>query len=329
MPVTHDDARTQRDGENQRDEIARQRTTIEQLATKIAEIQRQLEQAQQRAPGAEPQGQGNGVPAADIGDILNAFTSGQSEIKFPKFEDESKTNPVKYIDDLERYFRVKNVGPARKLLTVESTLEGKARTWLDLSEGIDSYETFKNQFLEKFYSVPIRIEIKKKWTDEKYKPYEGGLQSYFYRKLKEATHFIPKLSIYEINYMICQQFPVWVRESLASIKYEETDAIGRTLANLDAVRIEKEREATRRQSAYSNRPNDPVRVRNIQRHDYQARNYEYGRPNSDGRYGQNVGEREYNRAPLPDMRYPPPQLINRRVNDAERPQSHLNGQRMQ
>jgi len=46
---------------------------------------------------------------------------------------------------------------------------------------------------------------------------------------------------YEKNYIIIQQFPSWVKESLATVNFENSKTIGRTLANLDAVRMEKQK----------------------------------------------------------------------------------------
>lgn len=58
-------------------------------------------------------------------------------------------------------------------------------------------------------------------------------------QIKESKYFIPKLSDYEINYKIIQQYPTWVKETLATINYADSNLISQTLANLDIVFEEK------------------------------------------------------------------------------------------
>ena len=58
---------------------------------------------------------------------------------------------------------------------------------------------------------------------------------------------------YEKHYIITKQFPWWVQEALASANYDDSNPIVNTLANLDAIRFEKN--AKRESRQYFNNEN--------------------------------------------------------------------------
>lgn len=149
---------------------------------------------------------------------------------------------MEFVEGLEKFFKIKNVKDDRKMLIVEHALEGKASLWLDLRQNIQNYNEFKEQFLDEFYSVPTRVQFKNSWMGCRYDSDKDSLQTYYYRQLKESRYFIPRLSDYEINYQIIQQYPNWVKETLATINYNNESLIGQTLANLDGIRRQRERE---------------------------------------------------------------------------------------
>ena len=62
---------------------------------------------------------------------------------------------------------------------------------------------------------------------------------------------MPKLLEYESNYTIIQEFPFRVKESLVSLNFADTSIIGQTLAHLDAINLEKQRDRESRYRAMS------------------------------------------------------------------------------
>ena len=173
-------------------------------------------------------------------------------------------------------------------------------------------------------------------TREYYDRNDGNFQNYYYEQLKEASYILPKMSEYEKNYIIIKQFPWWVQEALASANFADTNSIAQTLANLDAIRSEKQARRENRQFIQTenfkntNQQNVPqtVNVRRIQTNNQNRNNYNYQnnrrynkRYNNNSNYRNVVNNqsnashddnfenmlipRTYN-VNLPDTRYPPP-----------------------
>lgn len=246
------------------------------------------------------------------------------DIKIPKFKDETEKHPMEFIEELEKYMKTKNVKEVRKMSVVEHALEGKADLWFNLRENFMNYEDFKEQFIEEFYSIPIRVRFKKKWMEERYEASRESLQIFFYKQLGRARYFIPRLSEFELNYNIVQQFPNWVRETLSTINFTDTNAIVQTLGNLDVVR--KDRTWENRTNHHNNsqhKQNAPrINQTRIQGGNHQSRGRrDYGW-NNNNRYNNRRDHRndrgyantrnenfDENRPSfrMPDTRFPPPE----------------------
>jgi len=104
-------------------------------------------------------GQRINVSTCDFGSIVGALNFNHLDIKIPRFNDEMQYNPLEFLDDLEKFFRVKNV-KEKMMSTVEIALEGKAKLWLSLQDDINSYIQFRDLFTKEFYSIPIQVKVK-------------------------------------------------------------------------------------------------------------------------------------------------------------------------
>lgn len=300
-----------------REELEQMRRDLEALRT--VNIQQQQEHQNVRHQNGHDERETQ-VNIEEIATIISNVQNFNLDIKVPKFKDELNSNPMEFLEELEKYFKIKNIKDDRKILIVEHSLEGRAGLWFELQNNIQNYEEFKEQFFEEFYSVPTRVHFKNLWMERRFDSYKDSLQTYYYSQIKESRYFIPKLSEYEINYKIIQQYPTWVKETLATINYTDSSLISQTMANLDGIRREKERGYKN-----NNQQNANPRIRQINtykaipREEY--RDY-YRNGNSNKRIynsyrNQNQYYTKYQRdnrnnsqyCRLPDTRYPPPSII--------------------
>ena len=130
----------------------------------------------------------------------------------------------------------------------EIAFEGKARSWLMLQSQVMTYSNFKDLFIKEFYSVPSQVKVKNIWSNRKYNDQYENFQNFYYKQLMYANYILPVMSEYERNYIISQQFPSWVRESLTSVNFENSNSVAQTLAMLDNIRIDRQRNHERKQS---------------------------------------------------------------------------------
>lgn len=272
------------------DTIQRQQEEIEQLQLQIEKQKRELEAQMQRRVDDNTErdrhrdvNEGNWV--RQVAAVIEQGSQLKFDIKLPKFENEALKNPVEFLEELEKFCRLKNMNrDTDKMLVIENALEGRACCWFTVNR-INDFETFKQLFMEEFYSVPIKIKFKNNWSSRKYHEKIGSLQTYFYSQLKESEYIRPKLSAYETNYIILQQLPVRVRESLAVLDFEKTSLIIRALSQFDDVQQEREQNLTLKshlncgQNTYSrNLNNEHFQVEHHQNPFNRYPNY-YGRGN--------------------------------------------------
>ncbi|XP_048514938.1 uncharacterized protein LOC125501868 [Athalia rosae] len=162
------------------------------------------------------------------------------DVKVPKFSENG--HPVDFLEDLERYFKYKNVRGDHRLLVIESILEGRVKIWYEVTKGIiNDYEAFRLAFEAEFYSIPVQVRFKNQWLSRRYRQQDGSLLTYFYKQLRDTRHFQPKLPTYEINYLIAQQLPSRVRTALATVDLANTNLVVQVLSQLDEVHEEYEK----------------------------------------------------------------------------------------
>ena len=271
---------------------------VQQLRTQLEQAQLQINQSQSRNDQHRPetaqvQNNANGQPAANVStneicNVVSAMTGNQFDVKMPTFSNEIERNPQEFIEELEKFFRIKNIKENKKISGVESALMGKAQYWFHLQDNFASYNEFKNAFITEFYSIPTQVKVKSAWASRRYQSQDGNFQTYYYQQLKESNYILPKLSEFEKNYTVAQQFPSWVRQSLASCDFQNSNSIAQTLAYIDVIRDEKYRE---RKQFHDQTPRK-VQVRQVQIQDSQVNNNRYNRNRN--QYNQN-GRGRHNR----------------------------------
>ena len=212
-------------------------------------------------------------------------------------------------------------------------LQGKARVWFELQDPFKSYEQFRLKFEREFYSIPIQVKTKSAWANTKFNSESGNLQTFFYSQMKKANYLRPKLDIYERNFTIIQQLPNAVKKNLAAIDYNNTEAMGQVLANLDA--IHKERTKIFATSESTNFQVQKVEMQNGYQSNYNRRRGNFhrsnrgfnntGNQNHSTHYNNNNVSSNYGQSTitLPDTRVPPP-IYNDNNRFVSRDQNNLN-----
>ena len=123
--------------------------------------------------------------------ILSHFETLQLNIALPQFVG-IKNNPVEFIQNLEKYFQRRNVSNDLKLIFVEDSLKGRARTWFDARAiPFDNYMQFKEMFLKEFQFIEARMKAKATRETHRFRASEESFQVYFIDKLRLARFICP------------------------------------------------------------------------------------------------------------------------------------------
>lgn len=286
-----------------------QEIEIARLKVLLAEKDRQLQQSREAQQPIREQVEVNQGELRPIDRVCgNLLSSLNLDIKMPKFSDETKMNPKEYLEKLKSFKKLKNIDDKLVLLILEHSLEGRARLWYDLNANFETFDDFQTEFLDEFYSIPVRVKIKNLWVARRYTS-NVSFPEYFYSQSKESSFFIPELTTYEINYTIIQQFPTWVRDHLVMIDFNETKHIVQSLTNLEANRKEKESRSVshipkeRFFAPKVNKVNFHRSGYNSNRHPVYENSYSNNGYYNDNRAGMSRNQQSLN---LPDTRFPPP-----------------------
>ena len=192
-----------------------------------------------------------------VNGVLSLYEGLLINIKLPKYDGEN-SNPMEFLDKIEKYFRRKSIADHEKLPTIEDALEKRAHAWYEarLNPFLD-YNQFKRAFVEEFYSPESKIKYKDLWKEKKFKVQDGSLLQYFNEQRRTAKYLV-SVNEYEINYTIINQLPLFARDALASLDYTDLKRIQTALARLDETHKEARNNFEKNQMR-----NEKPAVRNI------------------------------------------------------------------
>lgn len=342
--------RQQQEAEGQRAEIQRLQQQLtardaaeNNLQAQLQQLQAELEQTRARVNVAQVNLQNHNAQAAQVPPMRDFATEfltmigniqlNNIESKVTEFTDENLKNPLEFLEEVEKFFRVKQIDENRRVHVVSLLLRGKAKNWFELRNNFENYEDFKTQFAEEFYPIPVQVREKYKWLDTRFNPKsDANLQSFYFSQLRKAAFIKPIMSNYEKNHSIIQQLPVSARQALASIDCNQNNLISQTLSNLDSLFTERKRKFENYTAKNDQNTDLQVEVNQIDTHnDYKARS-KFNRKNQNRNQNYTPGNRysntcqncqsSHNQPRIIDTSIPPPPLFNQ---SSQVSNNHLNG----
>lgn len=293
------------------DEMREAREAREAQDREIRRLREENEQLRNNSNATE----GGERNAGMLNGLVHGIQSMNLNVKLPRFGNDLTVNPNEFVEQVEKYFRVKKVQDECKLLVLETLLDGRARDWYKAqNNAYADFEAFKVAFIEEFYSTATQVRLKAQWSARRYAQSDQSMQSYFHKQASVAQYFTPKLDQYEINYSVVQQLPMRARDALVTINYGDTNAVARALAQLDASFEESKNREIRRNppthnSSFTTSPNTSASSGGSR--------YASSTPNTSGNNNQGYSPTPAYRTrgmdvnvaewyPLPDMSRPPP-----------------------
>lgn len=127
------------------EKLNQERIRLEQLKASLEAQKKRLQPTTRVVNGGEYL-----ENARNITEGFTAIVSNVNGIKFdmtiPKLSNEMEIHPVKFLDEVQKFFKIKNVPEEKKLIVIEHALEGKANSWFRLKEHFENFQQFKNQF---------------------------------------------------------------------------------------------------------------------------------------------------------------------------------------
>ncbi|XP_015601599.1 uncharacterized protein LOC107270787 [Cephus cinctus] len=302
---------------------------IAQIYRQIQELRAELSAEKQKVAVLESrEGQNNRTESPNtnysginiVERLVEHLRGSKIDLPISKFSDIHEKNPQQFLKELERYCQVKDVTSENQFTVIEMCLKGRALNWfLIKKDEFRNYRDFEIKFEEEFYSVPVRIRLKSRWQERRYKLSDGNMLTYFYEQVKAAQYLSPRIGNYEIHYTIIQQLPVRVREILVTVDYADATIIVQALEQLAKSR---KWEAERNKAGPSKIQNEVPNKRNIGQinliearqnvapYSRRRRGNANWNNQSENRGGQGSQSQGAQNSSLPDTRFPPPPITN-------------------
>lgn len=105
----------------------------------------------------------------------------------PRFRTKTEKHPVKFLDELDIYFRKMGIPPHGKLDVVYEALEGEAQDWACIFRVTwTSFEDFRSNFLQSFWSESEQTTLRRKITTHRWQAGHRSMEGHFTHYLGQA-----------------------------------------------------------------------------------------------------------------------------------------------
>ena len=111
----------------------------------VLRILNQRQAAQPIGPAQQDQQQRQFVRDnnVDLRNIISATEFSQVEYRMPKFSDENASHPLEFLEQMEKFYKIKNISVENKMGLIEVALEGNSRLWLNLQRQFETTNNLK------------------------------------------------------------------------------------------------------------------------------------------------------------------------------------------
>lgn len=141
------------------------------------------------------------------------------EISKPTFYGNHKDqHPIDFLQNLEEYFKVKQMNREEKLTIIRDCLKNAANNWFaTIKFQIRNYSEFRDAFIDEFWSREIQIQTWSNCLNTSQVPNNITYREHFSQWSSRLRHLqVPQLSEEEIVKNIASHYPGYIRAILIS-----------------------------------------------------------------------------------------------------------------
>lgn len=142
------------------------------------------------------------------------------EISKPTFHANSKDpHPIEFLQNLEEYFKVKQMNREERLIIIRDCLKNAASNWYStIKFQIRDYADFRDAFIDEFWSRQIQIQTWSNCLNTTQIPDNVTYREHFSQWASKLRHLqVPELSEEEIVSNIANHYPGYLRAILVSL----------------------------------------------------------------------------------------------------------------
>ncbi|XP_060846327.1 uncharacterized protein LOC132925991, partial [Rhopalosiphum padi] len=177
------------------------------------------------------------------------------EISKPTFYGNQKDqHPIDFLQNLEEYFKVKQISREERLIVMRDCLKNAANNWyLTIKFQIKNYSEFRDAFIDEFWSREIQIQTWSSCLNTSHVPNNTTYREHFSQWASRLRHLqVPQLSEEEIVRNIASHYPGYLRAILVSLPEK---SIFNAMKILSTEENRKERpETANTENSTSNQP---------------------------------------------------------------------------
>ncbi|XP_022180235.1 uncharacterized protein LOC111040601, partial [Myzus persicae] len=156
----------------------------------------------------------------DVSTIYEDRKNSNIEISKPTFFGNNKDqHPIDFLQNLEEYFKVKQINNEEKLLVIRDCLRNTAGNWYaTIRFQIREYPQFRDAFIDEFWSREIQIKTWSSCLNISQVPNNITYREHFAQWSTKLRHLqVPQISEEEIVTNIASHYPGYLRAILISL----------------------------------------------------------------------------------------------------------------
>lgn len=160
----------------------------------------------------------NNIPRRHI--LEENLRSSNIEISKPVFYGNNKDqHPIDFLQNLEEYFKIKQMSKEEKLIIIRDCLKNTAGNWFaTIKFQIREYAEFRNAFIDEFWSREIQIQTWSNCLNTSQVPNNITYREHFSQWSAKLRHLqVPQISEEEIVTNIASHYPGYLRAILISM----------------------------------------------------------------------------------------------------------------
>ena len=170
----------------------------------------------------------------DIPQWLNYLA--MREKKPPAYCGAEGQHPVKFLEELEDYFKECQIPHERRIHTAISCLSGKMEEWgLVFKDRWEDYGQFRRQFLTEFWSCTQQEEVRRAITIGHWDRRDGTMTEHLIRLVNQAKYLDPPLAEGQLITALARHYPPEIERSVWTAGIADVPAAITFLRRMDGT----------------------------------------------------------------------------------------------
>lgn len=152
--------------------------------------------------------------------VTTCQTTVNIDLPLPRFGGNENDDPLQYLDQLEEYFRLKNIPEGSKMFIVKKTIDARTLNWINMAMSQEQgFEYFRHIFTNKYWNTARQHKIRANLSYGQFHPHQNtSMADYILHFSQYLRHLRPRISDEDFIMLMTRHFPMKIQNYLLIAK---------------------------------------------------------------------------------------------------------------